>query len=419
MPLKTLLVILDGLGDRCHTELDNRTPLEYAKTPVLDELAKRSETGILNTLEPGYCLNTDLAHMILFGYDEADYPGRCLIDLYGEGIPLKKNQIGLRTSWASVTGDGPYVLKERFVPDLSHFNALMLGELISGTFNEVHIEWHFSHDSHGFLIFEGEGLSSQISDSDPFYNHQAVMAVEPYDKQIESRYTADVVNLYLKYVHDRLKEHDFNKRRIHKGLLPANLLLTKWAGAVKEVDSFQVQNGMDGLLIAGSKLLQGLSRYIDLDFEMEKDFEKGLERALNSQQAFVCLHSKAPDEAAHTKNPMNKVNVIEQLDSHLKPLLDVDLDEWVVVITSDHSTPSSGELIHSGESVPVLVYGKNTRPDSVEFFGERSCLKGSHRLKGKDLMPLILNVSDRANLYHLRHGRKHRLYKPIKVNPLK
>ncbi len=90
MPLKTLLVILDGLGDRCHTELDNRTPLEYAKTPVLDELAKRSETGILNTLEPGYCLNTDLAHMILFGYDEADYPGRCLIDLYGEGIPLKK-----------------------------------------------------------------------------------------------------------------------------------------------------------------------------------------------------------------------------------------------------------------------------------------------------------------------------------------
>ncbi len=152
---------------------------------------------------------------------------------------------------------------------------------------------------------------------------------------------------------------------------------------------------------------------------MEKDFEKGLERALNSQQAFVCLHSKAPDEAAHTKNPMNKVNVIEQLDSHLKPLLDVDLDEWVVVITSDHSTPSSGELIHSGESVPVLVYGKNTRPDSVEFFGERSCLKGSHRLKGKDLMPLILNVSDRANLYHLRHGRKHRLYKPIKSESTK
>lgn len=176
---------------------------------------------------------------------------------------------------------------------------------------------------------------------------------------------------------------------------------------------------MKGKLYAGSKLLKGLAEYVDIDFEMEKDFENGIKKALKSDYDFICVHSKAPDEAAHTKNPMEKVKVLEELDLTLASLLNVDLDQWLVVVASDHSTPSSGEMIHSGEYVPIMFYGKNIRADNVVKFDERSCVSGTHRLYGKNLIPLILNYSDRANLFHLRHGKKHRLYRPVNVNKLR
>lgn len=419
MSLKTLLIVLDGLGDRLIPELDGKTPLEYAQTPHLDTLAQRSETGIIYTLEPGYCMNTDLAHLILFGYSATDYPGRAVIDLLGENIAFKDEQLILRTSWANAEGTGPYLLKERFVPELSHFNALTLGDCISGDFEGHTFDWHFSHDSHGFLLIDGPQLSSDVSDSDPFYKDQYVMAVEPQSEERKAIYTADLLNRYLKSVAGVLHQHELNQKRVHSGQMPANMLLTKWAGMAQKIDAFEVQNGMTSKLIAGSKLLRGISEYIKMPFEMEKNFEVGLEKALASNADFVCLHTKAPDEAAHSKEPFAKVKVLEALDPLLRPLLSMDLDQWQVVITSDHSTPSTGDMIHSGEYVPILFYGKNMRPDQVTTFAERSCINGTHRLRGKDLMPLILNYADRGNLYHLRHGKKHRLYRPVHVNPLK
>lgn len=419
MPLKTLVIILDGLGDRCHQELDDKTPLEYAMTPNLDALAKKSETGLFHAMDPGICLNTDLAHLLMFGYSQDDYPGRAVIDLLGEGIKLQENQLALRTSWATVETDETYLLKERFTPQVTYDEAMILGEAISGTFEGYDFNWIFSHDSHGFLIVTGDGLCGSISDSDPFHTNQYVMKVEPFANDNRSTQCADLINRYLIHVATLLESHSTNKKRLKMGLLPVNMLLTKWAGKQKEVDCFERQNGMGGRLFAGSKLLKGLSEYIGLDFEMEKDFGIGITKALSLTDDFICVHTKEPDEAAHTKNPMEKVRVLEAIDKKLKPLLDIDLNQWLLIVASDHSTPSSGELIHSGEYVPILFYGKNVRPDNVSTFNERSCVLGTYRLSAKNLMPLILNYSDRANLYNLRHGNKHRLYKPVHVNPLK
>ncbi|RQD77607.1 MAG: phosphoglycerate mutase, partial [Candidatus Syntrophonatronum acetioxidans] len=124
---------------------------------------------------------------------------------------------------------------------------------------------------------------------------------------------------------------------------------------------------------------------------------------------------------AHTKNPQNKVEVIEKLDKELKPLVDQEeslREELLLIITADHSTPSSGTLIHSGEQVPIMFLGKGVRVDDVASFGERSCTKGSIRMYGSDLMPMILNLTDRALLYGLRQGGKRLNHVPGKINKL-
>src|SRR5699024_53526 len=89
-------------GDRPCKELNNMTALEYAKTPNLDKLAKTGTTGIMDVLDAGIPVGTDLGHMILFGYGLEDYPGRGPIEASGRGINLEPGDVAFRSNFATV-----------------------------------------------------------------------------------------------------------------------------------------------------------------------------------------------------------------------------------------------------------------------------------------------------------------------------
>lgn len=111
--------------------------------------------------------------------------------------------------------------------------------------------------------------------------------------------------------------------------------------------------------------------------------------------------------------------MVEKLDRALAPLLDINnKEEILLVVTADHSTPSCGTLVHSGEPVPIMFMGKGVRVDDVQTFGERSCARGSIRMGGRDLMPMVLNFTDRALLYGLRTGGRKASYVPQKTRKL-
>ena len=77
----------------------------------------------------------------------------------------------------------------------------------------------------------------------------------------------------------------------------------------------------------------------------------------------------------------------------------MDDQEVLLIVTADHSTPSSGPLIHSGESVPLMFYGQGVRRDGVSRFNEVDVTTGVlGSVRGKELMYLVLNHLDRAKL---------------------
>ena len=115
----------------------------------------------------------------------------------------------------------------------------------------------------------------------------------------------------------------------------------------------------------------------------------------------IHVHTKAPDEAAHAKNPLAKKAVLEALDAGIgqKVKQVCSHPDVLVVVTADHSTPSSGSLIHSGEPVPLLMWGTGVRRDSVRSFDEISAAAGAlGTVRGAELMYLILNHLDRVKL---------------------
>jgi 2,3-bisphosphoglycerate-independent phosphoglycerate mutase len=153
-----------------------------------------------------------------------------------------------------------------------------------------------------------------------------------------------------------------------------------------------------------------------------RDLRERLERAHRAREYdFIHVHTKVTDEASHTRNPLIKKRVIEAVDSALDYAVEeiIPDDDVLFIVTADHSTASSGTMIHTGESVPLVMTGKYVRRDDVRKFDEVSCAAGGLSLvRGKELMYLVLNFLDRGKLWGLMDSPDDQPFTPGRYSPL-
>lgn len=434
--MKILLLILDGLADRPQQALGGKTPLEVARTPHLDRLAERGTTGLLIPLAPGIPLESEFSHFLLFGYPPEEFPGRAAFEAIGRGIDIPQDNVVLLASFATTTVVDDKVRRETILWEEKRPPDENDCEQLCATVAEYeHQGVSFFLQSCGrceaILTLSGNP-SRYISDVDPFYNGafvaRALPLTEAPDQENAAR-TATALNHYLHWARRCLLAHPINARRQQQGLSPINFLLTKWAGVRPRVPPFLEQNGLRAASVEHYPLYVGIARVCGMTSvatprvatPQQPDIGDDLREKLRAAEElfrqgyeFVHVHSKAPDVAGHRKDPVGKQQALEAIDSALGPLVqriehDTDL---LMVVTGDHATPSSGPLIHSGEAVPLLIAGgPNVLVDDVREFHERTAIHGGlGRVTGADLMPLLLNLTDRIRLHGVRHQRQSRLY---------
>ena len=99
---KLLYVVLDGLGDTPIAELGNKTPLEAAKTPNMDSLAKKGRLGLVYTVGKDIAPESDVAVISILGY-EADklYTGRGPLEAFAEGLDIRDGDLAYRVNFAT------------------------------------------------------------------------------------------------------------------------------------------------------------------------------------------------------------------------------------------------------------------------------------------------------------------------------
>ncbi len=429
--MKVLLVILDGLGDRPAPELGGKTPLEAAHTPILDGLAARGITGLMDPISPGIAPGSDTAHFVLFGYSLDEFPGRGVFEAVGEGLDLSSDDMVCRASFACVEEKGGCLrIVDRGIGAEEADCRELSREVSEKEFGGIKFRFVYNGRRQGILFLKG-GASSNITDSDPFDDTLPAIKIQPLqnvDDREKAERTADALNSYLRWVYGHLKDHPLNQRRTKVSKPPLNFLLTKWAARRRKLAPFTEKFGFNTAMVASGVLYKGLANEIGMDFIESPDFKgagedlknclKLAKQAFEDGYDFVHVHTKAPDEAAHTKKPSFKRDTIEKLDVAFEGLSTFFDEDVLIVVTSDHSTPSSGSLIHSGEPVPIAIVGKNVRKDEVEEFGERACSRGGlGRIRGSDLMNVILNLTDRVKYFGTRSTPEDIPHRPRKVIP--
>lgn len=396
MAKKIILIVIDGLGDSPVPELGNKTPLEAAETPNLDQLVKNGTCGLMTPVHHTAIPTSEEGHLSLFGYSMEEYPARRgFFTALGAGIKMKKGDIGLRGNFSTV--DEKMNVIDRRAGRINETNELIKaidGMVIDG----IKFLVRYADGHRVAIVLRGKNLSSNISDGDPHYGKlgEGLREIEPLDETEEAKFTAGVLNKFLEQSHQILKEHSFNKERQEKGLLSANYILTRGVSSFVEMPSFKKRYGLKAACIAGRNLYKQIGESLGMklikvegaDGSVSTNLDGKVSAAKNhlKKYDFIFLHIKAADSLAEDGNCLGKKEFIEKIDKSLEPLL--DLKDVLIAVTADHST-CCGLKRHCDELIPILVYGAGS--DGLSKFSEKECRNGTlGQFSQLDLMKKIL-----------------------------
>ncbi|HEX9341231.1 MAG TPA: 2,3-bisphosphoglycerate-independent phosphoglycerate mutase [Thermoplasmata archaeon] len=403
---RILLVIFDGLGDRPLVELGHKTPLEAARKPNLDWFAANGVNGLVDPIAPGVPAGSDTSHLALFGYDPRTvYTGRGPFEAAGVGIDLKAGDIAFRGNFATV--DEKMRVANRRAGRI-HEGTAELAEAIDGMkLGRIKVMFRAGTEHRAALVLRGRGLSPKVTDTDPHELGQEIRKAEALEPAAKP--TAKAVNAFTKQAHKILKDHPVNRARVKDGELPANAIVLRGAGVYPDLPPITERFHVKAAGVAGVSLIRGIFRAVGIDMIEVKGATGGLDTdmiakadaalaALDSND-LVVLHVKAPDLCGHDGHASEKIHVIERLDAmmgQLKPNLPADV---VVAMTADHSTPVAIKD-HSGDPVPLTLFGEGVRVDAVLAFDERSAAQGAlGRICGQDVMNLLIDLAGRAEKF--------------------
>ena len=393
---KIVQLVLDGVGG-LPRESDGKTELEAADTPNLDALAARSQLGLAVPVRPGVTPGSGPAHLSLFGYDPLEYDvGRGVLAALGIGFDLQRGDVAARGNFCTIDEDGlitdrragriPTEFNQKLVPLLRQIELPGIQ-----VFVETVKEYRF------VLVLrptEGQTLYANIADTDP--QQVGVPSLPARALDDHSAAMADLVNDWVAAARQVLKDHR-----------PANSLnlrgFAKDPGFPKFPDVFGLKAGA----IATYPMYKGVAKLVGMDVlpvsgETLEDEVQTLRTYWNEYDYFF-FHVKKTDSAGEDGDFERKAGVIEHVDQAVMPAI-LDLDPDVLIVTGDHSTPSSLKS-HSWHPVPTLLWSRYCRPDGATGpggaeYGERACGRGSLGVfPATDELPLALGHALRLNKY--------------------
>ena len=412
--MKHIIILGDGMADKAIEKLGGKTPLQFAKTPYMDMLAKMGRTGRLITVPEGYNPGSEVANTAILGYDlDKVYEGRGPLEAASIGYEMKPLDLALRCNIICVREDG--TIKTHNGGNLSTEDAGPLIDLLNEKLGSERVKWVKGIQYRHLLIIDGG--SKHIVCAPPHDHPNEAwrpLLVQPEkgweNKREEGRMTAqetaDLLNDLIIKSQDILLNAPLNIKRKAEGKDLANIIWP-WSGGYRpamQTLSEIYPSVKSGAVVSAVDLIRGIGHYAGLDIiEVEgatglwdTNYEGKTKAALDElkKKDFVFLHVEASDEAGHDGEVDLKVKTIENLDSRMIGPIYEEVKTWdepvCIAILPDHFTPV--ELrIHVGEPVPFIIYYPGIEPDDTQVYDEVSCVTGSYGiLKLQEFMQTIM-----------------------------
>ncbi len=365
---KIILLVMDGVGGIRSAEF-SKTALEAASTPNLDALAAGGICGRSLPISIGTTPGSGPAHFALFGYDplspEND-AGRGVVEVTGVGFDLKDTDVAIRGNFATIDGEG--ILTDRRAGRIPHEEGVRICGILDREINEIDgagirvipvREYRFG------VVISGEGLSAEVEETDPQLT--GLKPLPPVARKPEAERTAAIIAEFVR-----------RADTILSGEEKANTVLMRGISKKPAIEPFADRYGLRGAAVAAYPLYRGVARLCGMElaetgFSVREQFET-VRSIYGKDYDFIFIHIKKTDSYGEDGNIEKKIGVIEEVDSNLPTVLDLEPD--VIIVTGDHSTPCAMKG-HSWHPVPFLLKSRVSGVDASIAFNETECDRGS------------------------------------------
>lgn len=378
--MKYVVILGDGMADRPIEALGDKTPLEYANTPNMDALSKKSEIGLVHTIPEGMSPGSDTANLSVLGYDpKIYYTGRSPLEALSIGVPMKDTDIALRCNIVTLSEeDKPFeelTILDHSSSEISTEDCAVLLEAVRKELENDTYKFYVGTSYRHLTIWD----KGQVVPLTPPHDVLAQVIKPNLPKD-------DVLREMMKKSYYILKDHPLNKERKAKGLNPANCCWFWGAGTRPALMSFTEKTGLKGVMISAVDLLKGIGVGAQMkniivpgaDGTLHTNYkgkaEAAMDALLKDGYDFAYIHVEAPDEMGHQGSYERKIKAIENIDrdvvSTVIDRLTASGEDFRVIITPDHPTPVCVRT-HTSDPVPYLYYDSTVAIDRPWDYTEK------------------------------------------------
>lgn len=402
--MKYIIILGDGMADEPIGVLGGKTPLQAARKPAMEELARRGRSGMLDTVPAGMHPGSEIANLAVLGYDVASvFEGRGVLEAASMGVELAPGDLALRCNLICLEEEK---IKNHSAGHISTEEATEIIASLAKKMGNGMIRFYPGVSYRHLLVVKG---GSKHLDCTPPHDVMGTpfrqVLVRPQNQ--EGQKTAALLNYLIVRSRYLLEEHPVNLKRKAEGKDPATCIWPWSPGYRPQMPTLQELYGIGrSAVISAVDLIQGIGVYAGMDVIKvegatglyDTNYEGKAQAAIDALKThdLVYLHVEASDEAGHEGNPVLKTTTIENLDRRVvKPILEAcdQMEEPVTIaLLPDHPTPCALRT-HTRDAVPFVIYTPGMEPDGVVTYDEFSAQKGDYGLlSGNEFMKTLLGM---------------------------
>lgn len=365
--MKYIVLLGDGMSDKKLDELGGKTPLQAARTPNMDFMARRGRLGLAKTVPDGYSPGSDVANLSVFGYDPRTcYTGRSPLEAASIGVELGPKDVAFRVNLVNLQPHGGKLFMQDYsAGHISNEEGREVVEALQDELGDDEIRFYPGVGYRHLMVWRG--------------GEDRMTVTPPHD--ITGQEIADYLPkgegaerlIYLMNASQMvLYNHPQYKKRVAANKLPANSVWFWGQGKAPRMESYRERYGLSGAVISAVDLIRGIGVYAGLEIVkvegatgyVNTNYRGKAEAALAALERvdYVYLHVEAPDEASHSGNLAEKIQAIESFDQLVVGTVLEGigrLGDYRILCMPDHPTPVK-LMTHTAAPVPFIIYGGET-----------------------------------------------------------
>lgn len=365
--MKYAIIIPDGCADLPLESLGGKTPLEVARIPHMNAVARDGVLALTDNVPAHLPAGSEVANMTLFGYDPNRYfTGRAPIEAAAQGISLGPDDWAVRCNMVTVVDQ---IMVDFTADHISTEEASELLAALGEATADDRLQFVPGVSYRNLMIYRGKPEEPPPFSVDTRTRAPHDLTDLPVTDDYPRGRGSDLLTELMKRSASLFEGHPVNLKRQAAGKRPATNVWLWGLGGSPALPAFRDRFGLSGAMITAVDLLRGIAALIGWD-RLEVEGATGYldtnyagkgQAAVDALDEYdvVCVHIEATDEASHEGRHEEKIRALESIDEFIVGPVRSKLEslgEHRLLLLPDHPTPCSTKK-HSHGMVPMAVCG--------------------------------------------------------------